>query len=441
MKTDSTLFQMATTLGTRFTVLFGTFLASVLTARLLGPEGKGVVTSLLIVPTLVVSLADLGLRQSTAFFIGQKTYGLKPLLSTLLSVWLVSSLLCTGAVAAIYFAAYADRYEPALLLLFLATIPLNLGIQYMRGVMQGRVRIGGINTAELIRIGLHVVLLLLLVGLWKTGVLGAAVTQIAMAAGTLLYLLLASRDLAARFGWDRNIVRALLTKGFAFAVALFVLQLNYRIDIVILEAYAGAYDVGIYSIGTNLAEMIWQIPAAAGMILFSKGANARDGAESVARTTKLIRFLALPLVAGGAVLWALAPFVITLLFGSEYAASSTVVRIILPGVLIFVVVKLLHSDLSGRGFPLFSLNVSIAALALNIAMNFALIPAYGAVGAAVSSAVSYTAAGCLFVILYVRREKLRVRDLLLPSGEDLLEARRLLAGFIARRPKKEMRAG
>lgn len=66
------LFQILTTIGTRLLVLFGAFIVSVLTARLLGPEGKGMITAILVIPTLVVTIADLGIRQAAAYLIGKK---------------------------------------------------------------------------------------------------------------------------------------------------------------------------------------------------------------------------------------------------------------------------------------------------------------------------------------------------------------------------------
>ncbi|MBJ6359790.1 flippase [Paenibacillus sp. MAHUQ-46] len=421
MNRQSTLFQIITTLMTRMAVLFGAFLVSVVTARLLGPEGKGILTALLVIPTLVITIADLGIRQSTAFFIGKKTYPEKEIVSSLAMVWIFASVLCMSVVGLIFYLQYGDRYSVWLMLVFLLIIPVNLGIQFLRGVMQGKMRIGSLNKAEILKTVCNFGILIVLVGLWGLGVMGAALTQLLMAVFTFYYCWRAVKDVPIGLAFNRPVMSAMIGKGFSFAVALFVLQLNYRLDIIILEAYTNATAVGVYSVGTNLAEMIWQLPAAVGMILFSKGANASSEKTSVNRTLKLIRFLVPLLVLFGLLFWVFAPVIVGLLYGKAFDGSVTVIRWLLPGILSFVIVKLLHSEMSGRGYPLFSLNVSIASLVANIGLNFLLIPTYGATGAAISSAISYTLAGAVFVLLYVRREKVSVAELLLLNRSDWSE--------------------
>ncbi|CAM4280376.1 flippase [Paenibacillus tarimensis] len=436
MNKKSTGFQIITTLGTRFAVLFGAFFVSVLTARLLGPEGKGIITALLVIPTLVVTIADLGIRQSTAYFIGKQTFELKAVTSSLNFIWLMSSILCTLIVGLLYWLQYGDRYSWWLMGIMLLTIPVNLGIQYLRGVMQGKLKIGSINFTELLKTGLNFGILLLLVGLWKWGVMGAAVTQLLMAVFTLLYSIRALKEIPFGIHYNGPIIRSMITRGFSFALALFVLQLNYRFDVLILEAYTNVTEVGIYSVGTNIAEVIWQVPAAIGLILFSKGANASREQDSIDRTTRLIRLLVPVLIVCGALFWIFAPVIITALYGQAFAASATVIRYIMPGILSFVIVKLLHSEISGRGYPLFSLNVSIVSLLINVGMNLLLIPKYGAIGASISSATSYTFAGLLFLILYTRREKLKLRHILVMTKADAADLKQRVSGIWSRRRQK-----
>lgn len=147
------------------------------------------------------------------------------------------------------------------------------------------------------------------------------------------------------------------------------------------------------------------------------------------RTLKLIRFLMPLLVLFGVLFWVFAPVIVGLLYGKAFDGSVTVIRWLLPGILSFVIVKLLHSEMSGRGYPLFSLNVSIVSLAVNVGLNFLLIPSYGTTGAAISSAISYTLAGAVFVLLYVRREKVSVAELLLLRRSDWAELMQKAAGI------------
>ncbi|WP_252314150.1 hypothetical protein [Sinobaca sp. H24] len=72
MNKNSTIFQIFTSVGTKFVVLFGSFIMSIVLARYLGPEGKGIVTAIFVIPNLLISIADLGVRQATAYYVGKK---------------------------------------------------------------------------------------------------------------------------------------------------------------------------------------------------------------------------------------------------------------------------------------------------------------------------------------------------------------------------------
>ncbi|WP_010270030.1 oligosaccharide flippase family protein [Paenibacillus senegalensis] len=419
MNKTGMLFQVMTTIGTRMVVLFGAFLVSVILARLLGPEGKGIITAVLVIPTLVVTIADLGIRQASAYFIGTKAYRYEDIVSSLIFLWMMTSLISIAVVSVILALQYGGKYDWKILAACIMTIPVNLGIQYLRGIMQGRGRIGSINKVEIIKTFLNFTILLLLVWLFGMGVLGAALTQLLMALFTLGYSIkLLIGEVKIKLRYIHPLPLQLIRKGFSFAFALFIIQMNYRVDIVILEYFTNISEVGIYSVGTNLSELIWQLPAAVGLILFSRSANSDSAQAAVESTARLIRMVIPFLIVFGLFFWLLAPLLIGLLYGADFAASGIVIRYLLPGILVMVIFKLIHSDLSGRGAPLVSLNVSLIALAVNLVLNLLLIPRMGAIGSAIASSVSYSIAGLSFVWIYARRESIRVRDVLVLNRED-----------------------
>ncbi|SFF19351.1 Membrane protein involved in the export of O-antigen and teichoic acid [Paenibacillus algorifonticola] len=413
------LFQILTTIGTRLLVLFGAFIVSVLTARLLGPEGKGMITAILVIPTLVVTIADLGIRQAAAYLIGKKLFNYNDIVSTLLFMWLISSTLSVAVVMGILLLQYGGEYSWELLVICTLTVPVNLAIQYLRGIMQGKGNIGSINKVEMIKTALNFIILLILVWALGMGVLGAALTQLLMAAFTLGYSMkLLLGEVKFKFKYIHPIPQQMMRQGFSFALALFIIQLNYRVDVIILERFTGVIEVGIYSVGTNLAELIWQLPAAIGLILFSRSASSSSNQAAVERTAKLIRVIMPVLIVFGIFFWFMSPLFIRLLYGAEFAESGQVIRYLLPGIIAMVLFKLIHSDLSGRGAPLFSLRVSVIALIMNVVLNFILVPKYGAVGASISSSISYMYAGVAFIIFYARRESISLSRLLILNKED-----------------------
>ncbi|PIY34554.1 MAG: hypothetical protein COZ08_01285, partial [Bacteroidetes bacterium CG_4_10_14_3_um_filter_42_6] len=147
-------------------------------------------------------------------------------------------------------------------------------------------------------------------------------------------------------------------------------------------------EVGLYALATQIAEQLWQIPLAVGIVLFSRTSN--DGGQilpssviALTRTTFIIVFIM------AAALFLLAPFVIPLVFGNAFSASSLMLQIILPGIVILTFFRVLSGQLAGMGKPQVTLYIFAPALVINIVLNFLWIPGYGGKGAAMASNVSY----------------------------------------------------
>jgi len=422
MKRRSTLFDVLTTLSTRALGLIAGFGISVLTARLLGPEGKGLLAAITVIPGIILSLADLGIRQSTAHYVGKKTFPLETIASALIMIWMITSIISVGLVAAIYGFQYGGEHWQ-LIAIVLATIPFNLASNYLSGMLQGRQRILNINLLDLGRPVLNIALIVGLVYFLRLDVAGMLIASLLVSLYNVgLSLYIASKDVRFRLQKQTlDIPLKIVSKGITFAIALFVLQLNYRIDLVMIEAMRPVRDVGIYSLATGVAELIWQIPAAIGMVLFARSSNSRTDSDAVQRTSRMIRVLLPIMLLLGGLMWIVMPEFVRIVYGTPYLPSIPVIRLLLPGVIVMFIVKLIHTDVAARGNPLFGMWLAIGPLLINIAMNLVLIPRYGPNGSAISTTVSYMVASILFVIAYARREKIPLRSVLLIGRTDVAE--------------------
>ena len=64
--------------------------------------------------------------------------------------------------------------------------------------------------------------------------------------------------------------------GFLFAFSFVIIQLNFRIDILLLQKLSTLEEVGYYSLGVSIAEKLWQFPFAIGIVLMSRTVNTED---------------------------------------------------------------------------------------------------------------------------------------------------------------------
>src|SRR5690606_4497499 len=65
---------------------------SIVTARYIGPEGNGIIASLLVYPSLFMSLGSLGIRQSTTYFLGKEIYSENEIKTAITQIWFFTTL-------------------------------------------------------------------------------------------------------------------------------------------------------------------------------------------------------------------------------------------------------------------------------------------------------------------------------------------------------------
>lgn len=417
--------QALSVFATKVLVLASGLLASVVIARALGPTGLGTYTAVFAVVTLVLTLADLGIRQATTYLMGGRTYDDETIIGNVLALLLIASVLATTIVAFVFWVGPARSHGAAVLVPALASIPLLLTIAFTKGAALAKGWIRRVNLADVWQKAGFLVALVLLLLVFDAGVPGATLAHAigaGIAAVMSLFWLRQVGPLRPRF--DRPVVARLLHLGIVYAVVLFALNLNYRIDIVLIEALLGPREVGYYAVGVRFAELVWQVPAALGVVLFSASARASSSHEAIERAVAVLR-TTLPLVVAACIAIAVvAPWLIPGVFGVSFEASTASTRLLMPGVATAVVFKLLYADVAGRGQPAAGLWVFLPMAAANVVLNLMLIPTFGIEGAALATSITYVLGALAFAAQYGRREGVSFRDLFVPRRSDLSVFRR-----------------
>lgn len=420
---NSTGFFVITTFITKIFFLGGSFLTSILLARFLGPERQGIVTALFVIPNIMVTIGDLGIRQASTYYLGRKEFEVQEIFSVSLFLWILTSTLSSIIVLIFYLVPHTSNYSPILVIIGLTYTVFKILQSYLVGVLQGMQLINRLNVKFIIEFMSRLLIVIIFVGIIDFGVYGGAASKLLSVVFVVIYSIYVIKkrlSIKLKVSNDLTIAKKLFTKGIIFALALFILQLNYNIDIVILEFFVSSEDVGIYSVGVQLAQLIWQLPVAISMVLFAKSANSKTDKEASKRAVKLLR-MSLFILTVGAILFALfAEYFIIFFYDIEYIESSRIIVLLLPGVLIAVISKILHPSLAARGYPMYGLYAFIVPLIINIILNFILIPTIGIDGAAIASTVSYTIGGITYAILYSRKEKISINEILFVKKSDVM---------------------
>ena len=179
-----------------------------------------------------------------------------------------------------------------------------------------------------------------------------------------------------------------------------------RSELFFLQHYSDSAQIAFYSIPFSIFTALVVLPQSLGEVvspavatLFGAGAQERIR-RGYGRGARLLVALTLPLTAGGL---AVGPETIRVIWGSGYGPAGTVFLLLLVPLPAIPLINLARAFLNGIGEIRRPLAIMLVAGALNIGLDFLLIPPYAAKGAAVANGCAQLAAG--LPILAVARHR------------------------------------
>jgi O-antigen/teichoic acid export membrane protein len=104
----------------------------------------------------------------------------------------------------------------------------------------------------------------------------------------------------------------------------------------------------------------------------------------------------------------------------------------LPGIIMISLYQILTRNFTSRNRQQVNIVAAAIALGVNTTMNLLLIPRLGILGAAVSTAVSYTLAAIMLLVVFVRESGTSVRSAILIDAADLARYPRMVLAAGAR---------
>lgn len=310
-----------------------------------------------------------------------------------------------------------------------AFVPAGLASALVRGLLLGRQEI--LISNVVLRRGKYAYTVALLV-LWAAGFLSVTTAVVLTTLGQLVGVGVGIRRLRslglARPHWSYAVWWELAKRGAIYAAALFAINTNYRIGMVVMERAGYLNDLGQYTVAAQLAEVLWQLPTAFGFVLFAHAASAfgkeaKRVERNVARSTRVsITLVSL----GSIILAAISPWVVPLVFGREFATTSQMIWGLLPGIIAFTTFKVINTYFAGSGAPMIALLLMAPTLVVNFMLASVLVNVLGGVGVAYAASISYIVAAIAFVWAFQRRTGLRWTEIVLPRRTDVVELRKSL---------------
>lgn len=299
------------------------FLANVLTARILGPSGRGEYSSFILAATLIATFSQLGLGQAYVFAF-RKTGFERPriVLSWCLGIVLLCAAICSMAISSVADSKVADSTR----ILFVLCMSMT-GVAFCTFSSQTQKSLDVFNMVKLLSPAL--LLLTAIVARLQHEVNALHILNLINIGNCIslpLVLWIVYRlnrvDNVDRPGLvaDHKQLPELVAMGFKFhGTVVLGLMVNY-IDKIYLFFSASSANFGIYAVAYSLSRLVGFIQKSVATVLFSQFAGGGAGLSE--KSVLAFRFTFYPLTVMAILIVFIREPLVKLLFGHAFAAVA-----------------------------------------------------------------------------------------------------------------------
>jgi O-antigen/teichoic acid export membrane protein len=405
---------------------------SIFLTRALGVRGRGEFALFTASAGVLALLLGWGLDSAIRYFVAQKKVDLSAMAASLgaylaaLGPVLFLLVHLNDTVLANELLIPSSIQIPSVEVLLVATVLANIGFSGVSSMLTGSMDFTPLNIAS---VAFSFASFVAYGVLWLAEELGWFEVEILLILAVQLALIVANMATLGLIAWHRLRIRLpsplvkqatllrMVRYGSVAFLATLLQFLNYRVDYWIVQYFRGDEALGLYSLASSLAMMLWMLPRAAASVLLPATAAGDVGATAVhaARISRVAVGVGVALTAP------LVPFArwwIGLLFGEEFAESATPFVILLTGCIPFIATIVLASSLAGMNRLDINLRASGAGLLVTVVLDILLIAKWGLEGAAVASAASYLVTTGIVVAAFARMHGIPMRAYLIPTRSD-----------------------
>ena len=398
----------------------------ILTARMLGPAGKGFYALPGVEAGLVVA-AFSGLGSGLSYFLLNRRVSTRILLPAFTTAALF---LLAGAIAIVPIALFSGQrwtLIPALASLPAAAL-VNLAAGYAIGIKRVRYSTSVNVAVTVLTLGL------MAFGLFAVARSAAVAIVVWIAANTLVGVMaIAAVVWHARRLHGTDVVSTREFGLFSVKVGFvnLVSLLNYRADLYIVALLTSPAALGMYTVAVSAAESLL-VPTQVTALVTSPHIGSLEPKAAAALTARCVRNNVLIALVVCGVLFALAHPIVRLLYGAPFLPMVGALQILLVGVFAMSLGSPMSSYFTLKlGRPEVPLWLAGASAAVCIGTSLALIPSLGMYGAAIGSSVAYIAGQAAAIWYFGRTAHIGARSMLLPTREDLATYARFFARLLS----------
>ncbi|NVM20295.1 MAG: oligosaccharide flippase family protein [Desulfobacterales bacterium] len=413
--------------------------SGIIYARWLGPEGVGILALLVLAKSFAFRYGNLGFGSSFAYFVAAKKISAQQIRRM---VWLTSvvvSLFSVMVLLAVWrcdFSPWRD-IQTELFYLSLLSVFLQFFINFHQRVLSGELRISAMNVANIISTVSRILYLVILVVVFKLGILGAISSVVLSDLTTFIYQILlstkgnaniieiAENDKTGKPNGTGALVASLWRYGRWNYLAMFSAFFIEELPLILLKTFsANNVAVGLFTKARGLGRQSRIVAEPVAQVLFPFTAASEK--ELATKRTNILCRNSLMIMALVVSLMALfIKPIIVFLYGEEFLPSADIFYVLVPGIAFWPLGRFLGTHVVGSGKSKVMLFMSLITLAVTIPVCWYLIPRYGAIGAGLSVSAIYMVRVLLGLLVYKRIIGTPISEVLVPRRTDWVYYERL----------------
>lgn len=307
-------------------VLFINVATGIITARLLGPDNKGVQAAIILWPGLLISLSMIGLPTALLYYI-KKTNERTGAFLTAALVLGVSASLITGAVGIFFVPLWLDNYSVQtvhIAQIYMLFVPIAVLNNIFTSVSQATGNFHIFNGLKLLQpsVSLTILLLLALTNTLTAG--SAAFAFMCPSIPAFFWLWLFIRRLYRfSFSYFSEVCSKLLSYGVRSYSGDILAIASSQLDKIVVVSLLSPASMGLYTVAFSLAKMLVVFESAVGSVLLPR-IIGQPVSEVRLLLGRAIRVSTLATSIAAAILMSVGPFLINLFYGDAFEGAIIV---------------------------------------------------------------------------------------------------------------------
>jgi O-antigen/teichoic acid export membrane protein len=393
---------LSTFIATGLIQLIG-IITGVVTARLLGPAGKGDLSTVLWLPTLMTAIGIIGIPQAVTLITSRNIQEDEVLnLSSfwlILGIGIIEATMLYPLIPPILGSAKSHLVSESRL--FLLYIPLSFPALVLLGIDQGQQKFNRYNMLRPLPVVLYMIGLLIL---WRAG-LGnlynvLIVCLIGQAATTMIRAAISGRYLFTFSKFEKRHIESskrLLRQGFVFFLPAISGILLMRVDIALLSWKASSEEVGYYAVALAIAMGQTGLSSSLVQVNFPKIAGAPIHEVRGILKQQFMNSI-LPVLGMGFLVAFFSKWIIQHVFGNAFLPAYPTGLILIPAIAVWGLNQILENGLRGMGLGWPGSLSNAIGLAIQVGFAIFLIRYLRSVGMAIAMLFSQVS---VLAILYI----------------------------------------